>query len=142
MYRYLQNRIGCSSAKCLGCSLIYSLYIRLTTVATFADDTAIMVVNKKPDMASAVLQLSLNAIQEWMKLWRITANVNKSAHITFTIKKIPFGLQFPQTAVAKYLGIHLDQHLTWAPHILNKSKPIWTYGIQIHEDRQQIPILQ
>ena len=46
--------------------------------ATFADDTAIMAVNKNPDIASSILQQSLDEIQERMKKWRIMANENKS----------------------------------------------------------------
>ena len=57
-------------------------------------------------------------------------NENKSAHITFPLKKSKRpsvslnGSSIPQTAVVKYLGIHLDQHLAQAPHILNKSKQL------------------
>ena len=35
MHRYLQKRFWCTPEKCLGPSSIYSLYIRLTTVATY-----------------------------------------------------------------------------------------------------------
>ena len=58
------------------------------------------------------------------------ANDNKSAHITFTLKKAKCpsvslnGSPIPQTAVVKYLGMHLDQRLTWAPHIINKRKQL------------------
>ena len=55
--------------------------------ATFADDTAIMAVKKNPDIASPILQQSLDEIQECMKKFRIMANENKSAHITFSLKK-------------------------------------------------------
>ena len=55
----------------------------------------------------------------------------KTKHtFTFTLKKAkcPFGSlngsPIPQTAVVKYLGIHLDQRLKWAPHSINKRKQL------------------
>ena len=58
------------------------------------------------------------------------ANENKSAHITFTLKiaECPsvslHGSPIPQIALVKYLGMHLDQRLTWVPHIINKRKQL------------------
>lgn len=101
-----------------------------TYTATFADDTAIMSVNKDPAVASSLLQQSLNAIQIWMKSWRIMANESKSVHITFTLKKTKCptvslnNRPVPQAVVVKYLGIHLDQRLTWQTHIFNKRKQL------------------
>ena len=62
--------------------------------------------------------------------WKNGENENKSAHITFTLKKAKYpsvslnGSPIPQTAVVKYLGMHLDQRLIWAPHIINKRKQV------------------
>ena len=118
MYRCLQNRIWCTPGQCLG----YSSDLQLsqhTYTATFADDTAIMDVNKNPEIATSVLQQSLNERQAWMKLWRIMAIESRSAHITFIFKKkakCPSvslnGSPIPPTAVVKYLSMHLDQGLT------------------------------
>ena len=86
-----------------------------------------MAVNKNADKASSILQQSLEEIQECMKKWRIMASENKSAHITFTLKKAKCpsvslnDRPIPQTAVVKYLGIHLDQRLTYAPHIIKEN---------------------
>ena len=132
MYRYLQNRIWCTAGKCSGLYTLYTSDLPLslqTYTATFADDTAIMAVNKYT--ASSILQQSLDEIQEQMKKWRIMANENKSAHISFTLKKnakctsVSLNVSpIPQTAMVKYLGIHLAQRLTWATHIINKRKQL------------------
>ena len=48
-------------------------------------------------------------------------------HITFNLKKAKCpsvslnGSPIPQSAVVKYHGIHSDQRLTWAAHIINKN---------------------
>ena len=65
-----------------------------------------------------------------MKLWRIKANEFKSSHITFTLKRghCPEvklnGNALPQSNEVKYLGIHLDQKLTWQSHIISKRKQL------------------
>jgi len=94
------------------------------------------------------------------------ANETKSVQITFILKKVtcpPVQLnnrQLSQTEEIKYLGIHLDQKLTWRKHISAKRrqlrklywivgrksqlsllhkllvykanlKPIWTYDVQL-----------
>ena len=101
-----------------------------TYTATFADDTVIMAKSKYPNTASDLLQENLKSVEEWMKLWRIKANELKSSHITFTLKrgtcpKVKLnGNDLPQNNEVKYLGIHLDEKLTWQSHIMNKRKQL------------------
>lgn len=116
--------------------ILYLLYTadlpttRLTTVATFADDTAILASHTDPRMASRNLQIHLNKIQSWLNRWRIKANETKSSHITFTMRRETCpavtlnNQQIPQTEEAKYLGIHLDRRLTWKKHIWTKRKQL------------------
>ena len=59
-----------------------------TFVATYADDTALLVINDDADTASTRLQEQLDTLQHWLKKWRIHINEQKSTHITFTNKKI------------------------------------------------------
>ena len=50
-------------------------------------------------------------------------NTSKCNHITFTLRKEKTrdiqlnGAHIAQTKQVKYLGIHLDTHLTWKHHI-------------------------
>ena len=99
-------------------------------IGTFGDDTVILSTAHNPHIASAKLQRSLNDISQWLKTWRIRANETKSVHITFTLCKkdcpaVSFnGIQIPQSKTAKYLGLHLDQKLTWKHHIFTKRKAL------------------
>ena len=74
---------GVSQVSVLG-PVLYTLYTSDLPLspqmytAAFADDTAIMAVNKNTDIASSILQKSLDENQEWMKKWRIVANENNS----------------------------------------------------------------
>lgn len=97
-------------------------------VGTFADDTAVLAVNKNPQIASNMLQTYLNTLCEWLKHWRIKPNETKSIHVTFTLNHgncPPVQMnevQLPQANEAKYLGLYLDKKLTWKTHIKIKRK--------------------
>jgi hypothetical protein len=96
------------------------------TVATFADDTALLSSNLDPLLASTNLQTALDEISQWLKDWKIKVNETKSLHVTFTMNTAtcpPVTLNnvvLPQAEEVKYLGMHLDRRLTWRSHIWNK----------------------
>lgn len=96
------------------------------TLATFADDTAVLASHLNPITASRLLQTELDYLTNWLKTWRIKVNETKSTHVTFTMKQDtcpPVSLNnvfLPQATEVKYLGIHLDRRLTWRSHIWNK----------------------
>lgn len=98
-----------------------------TTMAMFADDTAILATaNSYPD-ANDKLQLSLNALNKWTKKWRIQINPSKSKNVVFTLRKFSYapvklnGTIIPLHQSAKYLGITLDAKLNWSEHISAKK---------------------
>ncbi|PNF35987.1 hypothetical protein B7P43_G02293 [Cryptotermes secundus] len=99
-----------------------------TTIATFADDTALLATDRDPAMASQFLQHHLDLLQEWFKKWKIRINQTKSSQITFTTKRTHCppvtidNLQIPVQTEVKYLGLHLDQKLTWQKHIKTKRQ--------------------
>uniref|UniRef100_A0ABD2W2E7 Reverse transcriptase domain-containing protein n=1 Tax=Trichogramma kaykai TaxID=54128 RepID=A0ABD2W2E7_9HYME len=102
------------------------------TTATYADDTALLSAHPCPDTTSLRLQEHLRRLEEWYKAWRIKVNETKSVHTTFTLRKgiCPSvelnGVAIPQSPTVKYLGIHLDQRLTWRSHIWTKRKQLGT----------------
>lgn len=114
--------------------ILYVLYtadlpvIPEITVATFADDTALLSTHQDPAVASNVLQIYLNDLTAWLNTWRVKVNEAKSAHITFTLNSNscpPVTMNnviVPQVQAVKYLGMFLDRRLTWHSHIWHKRQ--------------------
>jgi hypothetical protein len=59
-----------------------------TTIATFADDTALLATNSDPALATQQLQYHLDLLQEWCDKWKIKINHTKSSQITFKTKRM------------------------------------------------------
>jgi len=95
-------------------------------MATFADDTAILSADPDPVRATEKLQHHLNLLQNWLEQWRIKVNPTKSAQVTFTTRRdicppvYLHNTHIPVKKGVKYLGLHLDEKLTWKTHIKAK----------------------
>ena len=96
-------------------------------MGTYADVTAIIATSENPANASSYIQNELSIIEKWLKYCRIAINIEKSAQITFTLRRWVCppvtlnGLTIPVKETVKYLGVHLDRRLTWKPHIKAKQ---------------------
>lgn len=99
-----------------------------TTTATFADDTAILAISRDPLIASQHLQSHLDIFEQWTTTWKISINQTKSVQTTFTTRKSVCpqvfiqNMPIPVKPEVKYLGLHLDQKLTWQKHIKAKRQ--------------------
>ena len=74
--------------------VLYLLYtsdlpkLENNTVATFADDTAILAVGSSNEEATEKLQTAIDQMQKWTKKWRIHLNESKSVHVNFTNRRL------------------------------------------------------
>ncbi|CAH0551137.1 unnamed protein product [Brassicogethes aeneus] len=92
-------------------------------MALYADDTALIYKSSNMQMIQNKLQKALNKMKAWADRYRIRINPNKTQAILF--KKggtLPGELMYenqaiPWTKTAKYLGVHLDDKLTWGKDI-------------------------
>jgi hypothetical protein len=97
-----------------------------TTIANFADDTGLIATHSGPLVASLHLQSYLDLLQEWFDTWRIKINQEKCSHVTFTTTRAVCphvtmnDVQIPARTNVKYLGLHLEQRLTWSTPIKSK----------------------
>lgn len=116
--------------------VLYLLYTRDipnppdATIATFADDTAILTTANSEIEATNKLQAALSDILLWINKWRMNLNENKSIHILFTNKELRYlplylnGKVIPFANTAKYLGMTLDTKIKWKEHVKKKNKEI------------------
>jgi len=85
-------------------------------------------VHRDPAVASQRLQSHLTLLHNWFTLWKIRVNPAKSAHVTFTTRRVTCHPVFLHTTPipvihdVKYLGLHLDRQLTWRKHIQTKRQ--------------------
>lgn len=95
-----------------------------TTMAIYADDTAILTSSICPTLITRRLQEAADSLEDWYSDWRISVNPEKSAAVLFQKRRLQphehvtmFGRPIPWTNQAKYLGIVLDRSLTWRKHV-------------------------
>lgn len=100
------------------------------TIATYADDTAILASSKSRTEASDIVQRELYEIQNWLTKWNIKVNAEKSTHVTYSLRMgdcpnlLLNGVAIPTANSVKYLGIHIDRRLNWQTHIKAKRKQL------------------
>jgi hypothetical protein len=116
--------------------MLFNLYIPdqptspYTIVGDLADDKAILTTNSDPILASSYIQYHLNILESWYKTWGVKMNKAKSIHGTFALRHGICPILFlnnqplPPAQCVRYLGILIDRHLTWKPHIISKTRTL------------------
>jgi len=120
--------------------LLFLLYINdLAQISTtlhlilFADDTNIFYSNKSHTVLTEVVNRELILLSSWFLANRLTLNVDKTNFIYFKsyrkIKPVTLTLNIEQKPIiqadsVKFLGVFLDQHLSWKTHINYISQKI------------------
>ena len=114
--------------------LLFLLYIndlhnsiRYSTPFLFADDTSLLNSGKNITSTSKQVNKDLKLLVKWLNANKISLNASKTELILFRSKsrnvkiselKIKInGKKLYPTSSVKYLGVHLDEHLTWDKHI-------------------------
>ena len=113
--------------------LLFILYINdicntsdIITFCLFADDTSLLYTDKNVDLAVQNLNLELRKITTWLLANKLCINVLKSNYIIFCasqykyIQSVPIILNdtnLDQAKGTKFLGIYIDENLTWKKHI-------------------------
>ena len=106
----------------------------------YADDTQLYCCGTDLNVVQEQFQQDVNRVQGWMQSNRLQLNVSKSALMLIGSRQkvkghgvsILIGDRIlPQVKSTKYLGVVIDQHLTWQSHIEYILKKIRTkiYGL-------------
>ena len=120
--------------------MFFLLYINdLNNVSTlvelilFADDTNLFMSHKDPVYLAASRNSELNKLSTWFKANKLSLNLKKTNFMLF--KPRHKGYHFPmqvsineqrieQVKETVFLGVVLDEHLSWKPHISQVARKI------------------
>ena len=149
LYSYLQNRkqyvslgkysshlstvlCGVPQGSVLG-PLLFILYINdicnvsnLLKLILFADDTNLFRSGDNLEKLSREISVELSKLNVWFKVNKLSLNVAKTNFIVFSGKKRVDGVRvtidsksLEQVDSTKFLGVIIDERLTWKQHICN-----------------------
>lgn len=99
----------------------------------FADDTSILITDKNKDQLKYKANNVLTAVHQWFSINDLSLNMTKTIYIQFnspnntpetiTLSEISSKPTIQSTQQTRFLGVILDQNLTWNNHLdLLKSK--------------------
>ncbi len=94
------------------------------TAQAYADDLAIVIQDKHLNTVTDLMQGSLKVVDSWRKTKGLSVNPEKTESLLFTRKRKSEGVvrlehqgvKLNLTKEVKYLGIILDDKLTWKAH--------------------------
>jgi hypothetical protein len=99
---------------------------RLAECLLFADDTSIFLSQTDQEYLTTSLNEELKKLNIWMKTNKLSVNINKTNYVIFSSKQKTTKINLPvlfddkplkRVNVVKFLGIYIDENLTWKYHI-------------------------
>ena len=121
---------------------LYNLYVADApkipgaSLVIFADDTCTFTTNRNPKQAQKIIQNHLNKLSEYCEKWKIKINPEKTQTIIVKQNRKPDppqltlnNTEIPYSKEVTYLGIQIDNKLTWKKHTQNQTqKALQLYG--------------
>ena len=87
--------------------------------------TAVLSSHTNPREAPTILQRHLDKTSDWTTEWGLGLNKDKSQHMSLlwdpvTPQPKQYLAKISQVQQVTYLGVHIDQRLTWNKHVTTK----------------------
>lgn len=127
--------------------LLYILYINSMqkiglkgTYTVYADDTVIIYSGNVKEEIDTNINSDMLLLDNWMRMNLLTINIQKTLYMVFR-KNIEIDMKFTEVALTRtnvtaYLGMMIDDNLTWDEHIKKmQKKVIATVGALRRHDR-------
>ena len=98
----------------------------LTQSLLFADDTSIFCSHKDANHLVSIVNNELAKLVIWLKVNKLSLNLSKTNFMIFHPRQKKVNVNVPltlentvikQVTETKFLGVLIDQHLSWKPHI-------------------------
>ena len=133
----LQIKCGVPQGSILGPQL-FILYIndicnvsKLLQFILFADDTNIFYSSSQYETLSTVVSTELSKLQTWFALNKLSLNISKTNYMLFTRKNVSNridivfdGKQIERVHTTKFLGVIIDDKLSWQHHVSHVCKKL------------------
>ena len=119
---------GTPQGSCLGPLLFliftndWHLHLRHCLCILFADDTTLYLSHRNLHYCEWCIQSDLAILQNWFRANKLTLNISKSVCMHYTIKEskpikiVIDNTPLPMVTRTKFLGIWIDNHLSWQSH--------------------------
>ena len=134
--------------------LLFLLYIndiqncsKLISIILFADDTTISYSHKCLKTLNKTIQLELDKISNWLNVNKLSINISKTKFIVFRSSKknqnydttiLLNNENIEQAKTTTFLGVIIDEHLTWSHHLDMIHKKIMKSTAIISKSRHYI----
>uniref|UniRef100_A0A7M5VBW5 Reverse transcriptase domain-containing protein n=1 Tax=Clytia hemisphaerica TaxID=252671 RepID=A0A7M5VBW5_9CNID len=124
-------------------------YIRTSETYHFADDTHLLNLSQTVWSLCGRVNSDLRVLVSWLNANKISLNASKTEFIIFrsnrrrldTIPKIEIsGKRLTPSKTIKYLGVHLDEHLSWKQHVAVVAAKLRRANGAISKLRHYLPL--
>ena len=133
--------------------LLFLLYINdfhyssnVLSFIFFADDSSVFFSHKNPEILLETVNSELKKVTLWIRANKLSLNLQNTNYMLFSnsLRDLPGGVLFDDAIIVrvtstKFLGLHIDEKLTWASHCSNISKVISKNTGVIYKLRSFVP---